>query len=106
MENSIDKKEYCDHINGDRLNNTRKNLRIVNCHQNCMNRKTFSNSKTGTKGVYLQPNGKWIATIGFCNRTRHLGTFLTKEDAIRVRRKAEKELFGEYRRIDDIKISC
>ncbi|MFA5293504.1 MAG: HNH endonuclease [Phycisphaerae bacterium] len=49
---NAEKGEIVDHINGDPLDNRRKNLRIVNSRQNNLNRRV--KSKTGFFGVYLR----------------------------------------------------
>jgi hypothetical protein len=70
-----------DHIDGDRLNNTRGNLRIVSSRENGQNRKVKSAS--GLVGVYRNW-GKWLAQIYISGEKRHLGRFATKKDASRA----------------------
>ncbi len=78
-----------DHVDGDGLNNTRGNLRIVTRAENLRNRKTFKNSKSGFKGVLFNPaNRRWIARI-------NLGTFDSSEEAARAYDEAIKKLFGD-----------
>lgn len=60
------------------------NLRLGNLHVRSKedfiaSRKT--SAKSGIKGVYQQPGGKWSAQVRRDYRIYHLGTFLTKEDA-------------------------
>ena len=43
-----------DHINHDKLNNTRANLRLLTQQQNLVNRRVFRNNDTGFKGVTFQ----------------------------------------------------
>jgi hypothetical protein len=73
-----------DHINGDRLDNRRCNLRIVTATQNRANSVGFGRS--GIKGV-CQKKDYWVATIS--------KSFSTKEEAVAQRRQWEKELHGE-----------
>lgn len=40
--------------------------------------------------------GKWKATIKVNKKKVHLGTFVSKEDAIIARLKAEKKYYGEF----------
>lgn len=54
-------------------------------------------TKSGVKGVgWDKRRKKWRAYIGFKNKSYHLGYFDSKEDAIKVRKTAEKKLFGEF----------
>ena len=48
------------------------------------------NNSSGRKGVCKSPYGKWIAYFN----GKHLGTFKTFDDAVRVREKAEKEAYN------------
>lgn len=53
-----------------------------------------ANNSSGHTGVYLDKRtGKWQAYINFQKKRYHLGMFKTKEQAIRVRKSAEKKLF-------------
>lgn len=78
-----------DHINHNRLDNRKSNLRICTQQQNCMNKKCtgvfFDNSKN-----------RWCARIMINGKSKHLGYFKTKEEAIEVRKQAEIDYFGEY----------
>lgn len=51
-----------DHIDRDKLNNTRANLRLLTPQQNSCNRGVFKNNSTGFKGVTYQ-HDKWHARI-------------------------------------------
>lgn len=89
----------CDHINGDRLDNRRCNLRPVLRHQNMFNKGKYKNNTSGHTGVYQNPgNKKWYATITKDNHCYSLGFFDNVDDAVARRKEAEEELFGEYRR--------
>lgn len=85
-----------DHIDNDPQNNKIKNLRPVTHSQNMMNRKLNKNNKTGTKGVEITKNGKYIASITVNKKVIPLGTYLNIEDARNARIQAELEYFGEY----------
>ena len=59
-----------------------------------LKRKTLSTSKSGVKGVtYSNAHKKWKAYIKFKGKCKHLGYFDNKEDAIKIRKKAEEILF-------------
>lgn len=52
------------------------------------------NSKSGVIGVVPGKNGKWVAQIVMDGKTKRIGTFTLKEDAIRARLLKEVEVFG------------
>lgn len=55
--------------------------------------KVRSDNRSGVRGVQLATsNNKWRATITIDTKTKHLGYFDNKKDAIEARRKAEQEL--------------
>lgn len=88
-----------DHINGDRLDNRRENLRLATRQQNSMNKRMGSGiSSSGHTGVY--PSGSlkkpWKARIMKDGVYHHLGLFKTKDEAVHARMKAEIQMFGEF----------
>src|ERR1044072_8862421 len=77
-----------DHINGDRSDNRLENLRDVPASDNRKNQKLRSKNTSGSYGVHWdQSRGRWCARIGH----KHLGRFDSKDEAIAVRRRAERE---------------
>ena len=86
-----------DHINGNKLDNRKSNLRICTDQQNKMNHKTYSNNSAGYPGVsWHKKSGKWRARIQVQGKDIHLGFFDVLEDAIHVRHQAEIDYFGEF----------
>jgi hypothetical protein len=82
-----------DHINRDGLDNQRRNLRIVTRSQNGFNRGMQSNNTSGETGVTWHRNRKrWQAQMMVNQKMIYLGFFTEKEDAIKARRKANKEM--------------
>jgi hypothetical protein len=77
-----------DHINHDKLDNRKKNLRIVSCSQNQMNRMNVAG--------YCEFKGKWMARINVNSKPIYLGYFENKEDAIQARKEAEKKYFKDF----------
>jgi len=74
-----------DHIDGDGLNNQRKNLRVCTHLQNLKNRGIPKGNKSGYKGVsFYKRVKKWVAFIGVNGKNIGLGYFLTKEDAYKA----------------------
>ncbi len=89
-----------DHINGDKLNNCKSNLRVCNNRQNGWNSKMPVTNRSGHKGVYKHSQtGKWVAQLR-CNKiTYSLGCYENIDDAVKARQDAEIKYFGEYRRV-------
>ena len=85
-----------DHINHDKLNNRRENLRVCTIQENNFNQITRGNSESGRIGV-VPYNNKWLAQIGYDKSNIKLGIFENKEDAIEARKAAEEKYFGNFR---------
>jgi hypothetical protein len=91
---------HVDHINGDKLDNRRVNLRVVSPQLNQVNRKRLNkNNLSGIRGVafvpQLSPNKPWRAQITVNRKNYHLGLFETAEEAKVARRQAELNYYGE-----------
>lgn len=83
-----------DHKNGNRLDNRKKNLRYATHSQNIINSRArkilgyqFSFGRRLKYRVYVCVEGKRI----------HVGSFETKKDAIRARKKAVKIYYKQFR---------
>lgn len=76
-----------DHINGNRLDNRRSNLRITNHSLNALNRVREASGVT-----YFARTGRWRAAIRVEGRDISLGIYDTKEQAQRVVSLARKEI--------------
>jgi len=88
-----------DHIDGNKLNCRRHNMRTCTNQQNGMNTKIYSNNTSGHKGVSWNKNmKKWHPKIMVDGVTINLGLYDNIEDAIKIRRDAEIQYFGEFRR--------
>jgi len=90
-----------DHRDGNTLNNRRKNIRICTRTENQRNRKPNRNSRSAFKGVcwYKQTN-RWLSRIYLNGKAKHLGYFMTEEEAAFAYDMAAKKLFGEFARIN------
>jgi len=83
--------EHVDHIDGNTLNNKRKNLRIVSRSQN------MANQVKKSKGTSFLKNRKlWIAYISFNRKRIVLGKFKTREEAVMEYNKASRKIHGKY----------
>lgn len=86
-----------DHIDGNGLNNQKSNLRHCTHSQNHLNQGLQSNNTSGIKGVnFHKATNKWTAYIKVNGKKKHLGSFLTLEEAGKAREKAIKEVFGDF----------
>ncbi len=86
-----------DHINRDRLDNTRGNIRIVTKSQNSKNISIKSNNKSGVPGVYWHNRDKiWYAKITVDRIGINLGTFENFEEACEARKNAEIAHYGDF----------
>ena len=87
----------CDHKNRNPRNNKKSNLRVCTQAENTRNRTIQSNNTSGFIGVSeVKRNKKWIAYIGINGKTKRLGTYTDKEEAIKARLEAEAKYFGEF----------
>jgi len=90
-----------DHINGDKLDNRRENLRICSHTENVRNQPVRSNNTSGYKGVsFYSRSRKWRANIYVGHMQRNLGYFVTPEEAAQAYDKAARILFGEFARLN------
>lgn len=90
-----------DHINGNPLDNRRKNLRTVTPRQNCLNRSATRNKAHPYKGVYKNKcAATYTARINAGGKSRYLGSFSDPVDAARAYDEAAREFHGEYARLN------
>lgn len=83
-----------DHENHIRNDNRWVNLSPATSFINQRNCTLHKNNQSGVTGVHWHKYfRKWTATIGFNKKRYHLGRFNDKEEAIKVRKEAEKR-FG------------
>jgi len=88
-----------DHINGDRLDCRRANLRLATTKQNVQNRRCATRSTSGKKGVcWHKGMRKWHVRITAKGTRLHLGYHDDLETAARLYDAAAKHFFGAYAR--------
>lgn len=88
-------KQDVDHIDGNRLNNQKNNLRACTRSQNQANRQHYPHSISGFWGVYKHYGG-WVAAIKVNYNLIYLGLFHSPEEAAHVRDEAAIKYFGEF----------
>jgi hypothetical protein len=88
---------FIDHINMNKLDNCKSNLRVCNNSQNMMNGSKRKNNTSGIVGVrWNHSTKKWSARIMVNYKTIYLGEFTTVQEAKEKRVIAEKKYFGEF----------
>ena len=91
------KGQEIDHIDGNRLNNQKSNLRFATSSQNKMNRGARIDCKSGFKGVsWHKQRNKWTARIMINGNYKHLGLFTNISDAINEYNKTALQVYGEF----------
>ena len=92
-----------DHIDGNGLNNRRKNLRIVSNAENTFNRKRRIGGTSKYKGV-VRRDDRWVAAIYPDGKNIHLGTFMTEEAAAQAYNEAAKKYHGQFAHLNHIEL--
>lgn len=91
--------EFTDHINGDKLDNRKNNLRSATNAQNLFNMKPHKDGSSQYKGVYwAKGKGKWRARIQAEGRGRHIGYYECEEDAALAYDREAIKYFKNYAR--------
>lgn len=91
--------DIVDHVNGDKLDNRKLNLRICNISQN--NANCHTKNKGGYKGVGCIGK-KFRASISINGKFLHLGMFDTKELAAKAYNVAAIKQFGEFAKLNQL----
>lgn len=95
--NKTQKGKDTDHINGDKLDNRRSNLRSARRAENNANTKLKKNNTSGFKGVsFDKSRGLWSVKIMVDRKTLNLGRFADKLEAASAYRDASVRYFGEF----------
>lgn len=86
-----------DHIDQNKGNNSRNNLRLATNAENCRNTGMRSTNTSGFKGVsWYRARSKWRADIRYQGRSIYLGSFDTKEQASAAYTAAAINYHGEF----------
>ena len=84
-----------DHIDGNKLNNSIENLRVVSPEVNCKNKVKLSRNQTGTTGVQLRAGRYWRATWTSQKGVQHEKSFSINKYGF----DQAKKLAEEYRNL-------
>lgn len=88
-----------DHRDGNPLNNKIANLRCCTQKQNMRNMKPFSTNRLRRKGVrWIAHHRRFLAKITVDGKQKHLGYFLTEQEAQDAYDTAAVKEFGEFAR--------
>jgi len=92
-----------DHIDGDRLDNQKSNLRKATQSQNSMNQKNQSGRSSNFKGVcWHTRDHKHQAYIKINQKRKHIGYFDSEIEAAKAYNAAAIKYFGEFARLNDV----
>jgi hypothetical protein len=97
--------EFPDHINGDKLDNRRSNLRLATNAENAFNRGRNINNSTGYKGVYHNPGSAvrpFIARIMVNRQSQYLGSFPTAQEAALAYDAAAVRIAGQFAQVNGV----
>jgi AP2 domain-containing protein/HNH endonuclease len=90
-----------DHVNGNKLDNTRSNLREATSRQNSWNRRLRSDSRHDYKGVaWSKSRQQYRARIQVADRRICSGYYATAIEAARAYDALAREHFGEFARLN------
>ena len=79
-----------DHINRNKTDNRKSNLRTVTHRENNINKGITRANTSGCTGVsFIKNRNKWYANICVHGRTKGLGFYDEYEDAVKARKEAE-----------------
>lgn len=95
-----------DHVNGDTLDNRRRNLRWATASQqmaNAAKKATVKGRPVTSKFKGVARNGRgWMTLCGPAGTVRYCGTYSTEEEAAEVYNRRAVELWGQYARLNKL----
>ena len=86
-----------DHIDRDKFNNLRSNLRECSRAENNLNQGLRANNSTGVRGVwYDKRKNRYVAETKRDGKKYYVGQFISLEEAEKAVKAKRAELFGEF----------
>lgn len=96
---------YIDHINGNRLDNRKCNLRPCTNLENSQNKIQKCTNTSGYKGVnFDKTRNKWVAELKYKNRKIFIGRFNDIKEAAFSRLTAEKLLYKNFMAVEMLEV--
>jgi hypothetical protein len=92
--------ETLDHINGDKLDNRRSNLRLCTHAENLRNQRKRPVGLSGYVGVSRTRHGSWRAFLVLDAKQHSVGCFYDPQEAAWMRDQWALELHGEFARLN------
>jgi hypothetical protein len=92
----VEKGSFVDHINQNKLDNRKENLRVCTLKENCFNKSKVRGSSIYKGVCWDKRANKWIASIHPSRKTKFIGHFPTEFIAAMAYDIWAKELFGEF----------
>lgn len=94
---------FVDHINGNKRDYRKSNLRIVTKSQNNCNVVVRKDSVTGYKGVYWNSaKQRYQSSIQIAGKRRYLGTFSQLRSAVLAYNEAARKYHGEFAFVNEV----
>lgn len=85
-----------DHVNRNKLDNRKNNLRLVTPKENCRNGSLPKTNTSGYRGVtWCKKDKRWKARLSLNDRTINLGQFKDIKDAVTARKVGEIKYWGK-----------
>jgi hypothetical protein len=90
-----------DHVNHNRLDDTRANLKVCTQRENLRNSEKRRGTASRFRGLYFEKRtGKWCARIKFEGGYIYIGSFADEIEAARAHDRAAVAYFGEFARLN------
>jgi len=94
-----------DHINGDKLDCRRENLRLTNKSVNMQTSKKRKGTSSKYKGVcYIKRVDKWLVYINANGSRSYLGTYSSETEAALAYNSEVVNLYGDLARLNEVSI--
>jgi hypothetical protein len=101
--NKTPKGMYTDHINRNKLDNRKENLRTCTYSQNNCNKEIRSDNTSGFKGViWLKRRSRWIVRLCKSGKCINGGSFKDKNEAAKRYNSLAIALFGKFAKLNQV----